>query len=396
MEVQGLMPDRSTGIGDRLRSVRKRRGLSQAELAELSGVSLSLIRKLEQGERGDVRVETLRKLAAAMEVATTTLIGQPPEPVPEGQPDAIWVPSREAILHPQPGTAPEPVTDRGLSDALTAAVGLYHDNEYDRLALALPRLLTDAEDTSPLLRSRVYQLAGSVMVQTRQRDAAKVALDRSLADAQAAGDLLDAASAVITMCWLLLLERRFEEVRHLAAEWADRVEPRISAATTRELSVWGWLLLRGSAAAIRDNRPGEAADMMRLAQAAAVAAGREMGGYRMYWTTFGPSTVAMKRVENAVVDGRPDVALRLARQVPQGLRPTSDNRNRHLLDVSAAHLDMHHYDEALGVLDRLRHEAGPWLAEQGMARRLLAQIIDRRRTLTPEMRELAGAVRLEL
>jgi hypothetical protein len=108
-----------------------------------------------------------------------------------------------------------------------------------------------------------------------------------------------------------------------------------------------------------------------------------MGGYRMYWTTFGPATVAMKRVENAVVDGRPDVALRLARQVPQGLRPTSDNRNRHLLDVSAAHLEMRHYDEAFGVLDQLRHEASPWLAEQGMARGLLTRIIEHRRTLTP-------------
>ncbi|HWG02606.1 MAG TPA: hypothetical protein VG164_12270 [Trebonia sp.] len=234
------------------------------------------------------------------------------------------------------------------------------------------------------------------MVQTRQRDAARTALARSLADAEATGDMTEAASAVITLCWLLLTEGRFAEVRRLAAEWADRVEPRMSTATVRELSVWGWLLLRGSAAAIRDNLPGEADDMMRLAGAAAVAAGRERGGYRMYWTTFGPATVAMKRVENAVVDGRPDVALRLAREVPTGLRPTSDNRNRHLLDVSAAHLELRHYDEAFGVLLRLRGEAGPWLAEQRLARDLLGRIIGRRRTLTPEMRGLAGAVRLDL
>lgn len=43
------------------------------------------------------------------------------------------------------------------------------------------------------------------------------------------------------------------------------------------------LLLRASAAAIRDHRPDEAADLMRLAQAAAVAADPEKGGYHMYF-----------------------------------------------------------------------------------------------------------------
>ena len=382
-------------IGDRIRNARKRCGLSQRELAELSGLSLSLIRKLEQGERPDTRVETLRKLAVAMGVPTTTLLA----PAPAEQPPAdggLWAPARQAITHPQRRDTPEPVTERGLTDALLAAVKLYHDNQYDQLARVLPGLLADGEDAPPLLRSRILQLAGSIMVQTRQLDPARIALDRSVTDAENTGSVLDAASAVITMCWLLLLDRQFEQVRALAAQWADRVEPRLSTATVREMSVWGWLLLRGSAAAIRDNRPGEAADMMRLAEAAAVATGRERGGYQMYWTTFGPATVAMKRVENAVVDGRPDIALRLARHVPPDLRPTSDNRNRHLLDVSAAHLELRHYDDAFGILHALNGDAGPWLAEQRMARDLLAQIIHRRRTLTPEMRQLAAAIRLDL
>jgi transcriptional regulator with XRE-family HTH domain len=381
--------------GQRIRNARRRRGLTQRELAQLSGVSLSLIRKLEQGERADARVETLRRLAVAMGTPTTALLGDHPEPA-ETIDGAMWAPARQAIIGPQRRDTIEPVTERGLVSVLTAAVKLYHDNRYDQLARVLPRLLTDAEDASPLLRSRVLQLAGSVMVQTRQREPARVALDRSLAEAEITGNLLDAASAVITLCWLLLLDKQFEQVRRIAAEWADRIEPRFSAATVREMSVWGWLLLRGSAAAIRDNRPGEAADMMRLAEAAAVATGRERGGYHMYWTTFGPATVAMKRVENAVVDGRPDVALRLARRVPAGLRPTSDNRNRHLLDVSAAHLELRHYDDAFAILSRLSGEAGPWLAEQRMARDLLARIIARRRTLTAEMRDLADAIRLPL
>jgi transcriptional regulator with XRE-family HTH domain len=382
-------------VGDRVRVIRKRRGLTQREVARRAGVSLSLISKLEQGERQDTRTETMRKLAVALGVPTTALIGNHPGPRPAaGKP--AWAPVRQALASRSGGSSIEPVTDDGLSDALTAAVKLYHDNHYSDLALVLPVLLRDAQDGSPLMRSRVLQLTGSVMVQTRQRDAARIALDRAFADAEASGSVLDAASCVITRCWLLLMERQFEEVRTLALHWADRIEPRLSAATAAELSTWGWLLLRAAAAAIRDNRPGEAAEIMRLAEAAAVAVGRDRGSYHSYWTTFGPATVAMKRVENAVVDDKPVIALALAENVPGKLRPTSDNRNRHLLDVTAAHLALRRYPDAFEVLYRLSREAPAWLENQGMAKDLLGQIVRKRRTLTPPMRELADSIHLPL
>jgi hypothetical protein len=377
-----------------VRNARLRSGLTQRELAEQSGISLRYVKQVEGGEAPGVRAETLRRLAVPAGVTVTALLGSVPLSEPS-DPAAMWVPVRDALLSPaRPGG--DPVTADGYGLSLAAAVKLYHDNRYRELAAALPLLLRDAADAPPLLRSQAYQLAGSVMVQTRQHDAAEVALSRSLADAEATGARLDAASAVITRCWLLLAQGRFAETLRLSAEWADRVEPRISTATPAELSAWGWLLLRGSAAAVRDNRQDVADDMMRLAEAAAVAAGRERGGYRSYWTTFGPATVAMKRAENAVVAGRPDVALRIARRVPGTLRPTSDNRNRHLLDVAGAHLDLREPGEALQVMTRLRHEAGPWLAEQRMARDLTVRLIRPRRKLTGEMRDLADAVRLPL
>lgn len=375
-------------LGARLQSIRKRRGLSQRELADASGVSVSWIRQIEQGAQEDTRVETARKLAVGLRVPTTELIGGSLALPPGAASDAMWDPVRQALTRP-PNGVQEPVTEDGLADALTAAVGLYHDNRYLDLAAALPGLLRDAQHVLPLLRSRVLQLAGSLLVQTGQRDAARVALDRSLADAEASGSTLDAASSVVTMCWLLLLERQFDRVRTMAAGWADRIEPKLSVASAAEISTWGWLLLRASAAMIRDNRPDEAAEFMRLAEAAAVAVGRERGGYHSYWTTFGLATVAMKRVENAVIDDKPDVALRLAGRVPGNLRPTSDNRNRHLLDVSAAHLALRRYGEGFDVLYRLSREAPVWLVNQRMAGDLLGRIVARRRTLTPQMRELA-------
>ncbi|MFF7938742.1 helix-turn-helix domain-containing protein [Nocardia gamkensis] len=383
-----------TDLGERLRSVRKRSGLTQRELADSSGVSLSLIRKIEQGERDDTRMQTLRRLAVAMSCPLSALLGPDPR-LPENGNGELWHPARQALVTTAGPQSIDPPTERSMYESLAAAVKLYHDNEYEQLARVLPQLIADGREAPPLIRSRILQLVGSVMVQTRQLQPARTALEQSLRDAEATGSVLDAASAVITLCWLLLVERRFEQVRTLAVSWADRIEPRLSVATTRELSTWGWLLLRGSAAAIRDNRPDEADDMIRLANAAAVAVKRDSGSYHQYWTTFGPATVAMKRVENAIVDDRPDLALRLAGDVPPGLGPTSDNRNRHLLDVAAAHIELRDYDTAFDVLTQLSREARPWLIEQRFAKDLLGRIVAKRRTLTPEMRELADLIRLE-
>lgn len=382
--------------GDRIRQLRKRRGMTQRELAEAADLSVSAVKKIEQGTLGQLRLETAHRLAVALGTTTLAIADPAPEPTPERADGGIWTETRDALLSPAQASTAEPITERATADALLSAVKLYHDNEYDRLARILPLLLRDVRDASPLLRSRTMQLAGSVMVQTHNRVAARVALNQSMTDAETTGSDLDAASTIVTLCWLLLVEGRFSEVRSLAASWADRVEPRLTQATNPEISTWGWLLLRGSAAAIRDNRPDEAADMMRFAEAAAVAAGTERGGYRQYWTNFGPATVAMKRAENAVVDGRPDVALRLAAKVPSALRPTSDNRNRHLLDVALATTELRRYDDAVGLLKQLHGEAAPWLAEQRMARDILGRIIHRRRTLTPDMRDLAAAIRLPL
>lgn len=327
-----------SSLGDRLRKTRKLRGLSQRDLAKRAGLSVSLVRKLEQGEREDTRIETLRKLAVALGVPTTRLMSGPRQSrAAQGRHLEVWTLLLQAINNEQGMLAEPPPSADGLAQAIKAAVRLYHEDRYADLLTILPALIRDANALvscdsvagSPL-RARAMQVIGSLATQTRQFDAAEVALGKAKADAENTGDRIEIASAVITWCWLLLRERRLEEARTLAVEWADAIEPRLSKATDAEIAAWGWLLLRGSAAAIRDNRSDEAEDMMRLALAGAVRIGREHGDYHEYFTTFGPATVQMKRVENAIVGADPAKALRLSAQVPKGLRVTSNNRNRHL------------------------------------------------------------------
>ncbi|CAL2067271.1 helix-turn-helix transcriptional regulator [Streptomyces sp. TR1341] len=389
----------SVNLGERLRDTRKRRGLSQRELSERSGVSLSLIRKLEQGERNDTRLETARQLASALKVPTTRLITEHTEAPASTDTVNRWTPVHAALAAtPDLTGAAEAPTYDGVRAALQAATPLFSTDRFDALRTVLPPLLRDMEaltETDPRarpLRARLLELTGWLMTQTRQFDAAEMALERALDDAT---DHVQTAATINTQCWLLLRRGKLAQARELAVHWADEVEPRMSRATPSELSTWGWLLLRLSAAAIRDNRPGEAEDALRLAHSAAVALGRECTPEGDFLRTFGPVTVALKRTENAMVAGQSDKVLTLASRIPaDSLKPTSNNRNRHLLDVANAHTQLRQYAEAMDTFQKIRAGSPQWLPNQQYARDVLGRIMNKRRTLTHEMRELADLVQL--
>ncbi|GAA0934698.1 MULTISPECIES: helix-turn-helix domain-containing protein [Streptomyces violaceusniger group] len=393
------MPD-DAHIGARVRDIRKRRGLSQRELSVASDVSLSLIRKLEQGELRHTRLETAYKLARALRVTTTCLIQRDAEQADAATLD-LWAGVRQALQAP-PRTAPledEP-TVKGVRATLDGALPLFSSDRFADLAEVLPQLIRDADAVAEAgadgraLRARLLQLTGWLLTQNRQYAAAAEALDRSLDEEN---DRLQGATTVSTQSWLLLRQGQLAQARELAVRWADEVEPRMSKATPAELSAWGWLLLRISAAAVRDHRAGEATYALRLARSAAVALDSEYAPGADFLRAFGPVTVALKRTENAAVSGKPDRVLKLAEGISKGgLRATSNNRNRHLLDVASAHATMRNYSESMSILSGINNSAPEWLSQQRYARDIMGQVIGRRRTLTPEMRSLADAVGLPM
>jgi transcriptional regulator with XRE-family HTH domain len=75
-------------IGDRLRQLRKAKGLSQMALARESGLSLSIITQLEQGLTADPKLSTLKALSKALGCRIDYLAedGGGEEPPPEEPP----------------------------------------------------------------------------------------------------------------------------------------------------------------------------------------------------------------------------------------------------------------------------------------------------------------------
>ncbi|MDL4772555.1 helix-turn-helix domain-containing protein [Actinomadura xylanilytica] len=379
-------------LAERLQSVRKRRGLTQKDLAFHSGVSLSLIRKLEQGEREDTRLETLRKLAKSLQVSTSDLIIRPePGEITSGE----WESIRDALLGLN-GRPDEMPTAAGVAGAVEAAEVLFTDNRFDELGELLPALLRDVlalGDGERQLRSRGVHLAAHLLIMARQFAAAEIALRRALDDAPGR---FEEAAIINTRCWLLMRQGDLAGTLDLAVRWADEVEPRVSRATPEELATWGGLLLRVSTAASRNNEPGESADALRFAQAAAVALRIEWAPPSDPLREFGPVAVATRRAENYMIEDRPDRVLELAAKIPRsGFRARASSRNRHRLDVAKANMRLHRYADSFEILKEVRVTSPEWIDKQPMARDILGQIVAKRRTLTSDMRELADFIHLE-
>ncbi len=269
----------------------------------------------------------------------------------------------------------------------------------------LPGLLRDADTLVALsadgaqrdartLRSQVRQVTGSLMLHNWQFDTAERAFALAMQDAS---DPLTAMAVADERCWGLIRQGKLPETMNTALELADHNEPKMTAGRD-ELAAYGKLMIRASMAAVRDNRPDEAAEMLKLARMAAVGAGADFVLPYSPWHVFGPITISVSAAESAMIREQPEGVLSIARRLP-GARPATPPRRvapSFWLDVAHAHALLRHDDQAIAVLRQLRDDRPQWFPRQRYAADIIAKIISHRRTLIAEVRELADAVHLPL
>lgn len=278
----------SAGLADNVKKYRRTAGLSQEGLAEAADLSLSTVRKVEQG--GHVSMDTLAALAGALEVSTSDLFAsEAPESVVGVQDEAnrrYLAELRRALMPPiglaapllEPGAVEVPsVIRQGVQDSHA----LYQADRYGAVAKRLPSLLRSSEAAvsafegeeqrlAMIARAHSLLLTGKYLTQVRQYDMAYYALAEAIRLARETGQNQLAATGVVGLCWLLLRQDRFDESEQLAAQTAAEIEPRMSQASPAQLAVWGELWLRVAAAARRNNRPDVAKHARRMAATAGV------------------------------------------------------------------------------------------------------------------------------
>jgi transcriptional regulator with XRE-family HTH domain len=64
-----------TTLGERILILRRRRGLTQRELADVAGLNTNTIARVERGDLKDLGGQLVAKLAKALETTTDFLLG---------------------------------------------------------------------------------------------------------------------------------------------------------------------------------------------------------------------------------------------------------------------------------------------------------------------------------
>ncbi len=389
-------------IGDRLQRIRRDAGLTQEQLAAGSGVSKDLIAMLEQNRRLSARITTLAKLANALDIEMSELLDKRPRL--DGGVDSSVLAIRDVLLSPSllPGFDAddwgEPTPLAELHDAVAAGWGHYWRGRFGELAAALPGLIAEtrharvgfgAVASGALAQS--YQLAACLLTQMGKDELAAISAERAIQAAAAGDDELQWATLHGTYSWIMLHQARFGPAEAHALRMAERIEPTISKATPEHLTVWGGLMLTAMAPAAAAGRGGAAREHISIAQAAAARLDHERLDYNV---NFGPTQVAMQSTHAHAMLGEPAKALKAAGGVHrEDLKPIS--YGSHLIDVAQAQADARRRRDAVDTLMQARKMSPMWFRHQGLARSVVAELVEAKRQLSPSLRGLARELRVE-
>ncbi|HEX4723800.1 MAG TPA: helix-turn-helix transcriptional regulator [Pseudonocardiaceae bacterium] len=393
------------GLGENVARIRKARNLSQEELAASAGVAVDTVARIERGERQTTRTSTLNKLARALGVEPSTLLGILPPPHEPAGSDLVDLRRALTASSDIPGLTDftdlrETIPLAELRASLSYAWHAYIAGRHSELLHTLPVLLADARrlvqdakgarlNTAYAVLSGAYRMGAGTAGRFGMDDLAFIAADRAIAAARLSDDPeIGIAVSTRYLVWVLVRQGRTAEAEQVAVRMAERVEPRMSDTNTRAMGVFGNLLFNAASAALRSERGERADELLRVAQAAAVRSGRdevtEAG-------IFGPHIAAIQGVDLAVRRGDPEEALRLAETVPPATTTMPAFWEAgHRIHLASAAAELRQERRALALLAQARDLAPDWVRYQPLGVGVMREMVDRAtRRRNGEFAELA-------
>jgi hypothetical protein len=235
-----------------------------------------------------------------------------------------------------------------------------------------------------------YQAAATVLAKMGETDLAWIAAERGLNAAEASGSLLVRGSLIRSVVFVLHSTCRFEAAMRLVDASADSLYGGISGDSAM-LSVYGTLLLTASMAAARFGDGSRTADYLRESGRAAQRLGTD-GNY--LWTSFGPTNVAIHRVNTAVELHDFQTVLDSGLSLDTAGVP-AERRVRYVLDVARVYALTGRKDEALGAMLSAERIAPEQVRQHYLSRKVVMTLL--RSTPgkpVPELRKLAARVKI--
>lgn len=386
-------------IGERIRELRNG-WLTQQDLATAAGVSVDLVRKLEQGQRHTASVASLHRIARALDRDLADLFGR--EAFPTADEDAGVVALRQAVADVDDllGTVDgSPISLREADRTATYLWGTYWSGKYDTLTGLIPPALSGLratlhnageQDTGKASNAlaRAYWVTGCTLAHLRQPDAAFMAIRRAVDVADQADDELLAATLRGSVSWQLLVAGRFDEAERIAVRTAESLEP-TGDVSMPHLSAYGSLIVTAATAAARGRKIAQARDLLGTSAEVAQRIGADRDDYQ---TAFGPSQVTMQTVDMGVVTEDYGAALNAAKEMPHNPGLPLASRARHLTDRAFAHARMGHDDKALNLLLATEGAAPDWMKHQTLAKFVTRELLVREQRKSTRLRDLATRI----
>ena len=401
--------------GERIQSLRERRGLSRPVLAGLVGMSASWLKGIERGTRLPPRLPLLVKLAEALAVGDVAVLagtdmdlgGAASVPVASfARIPHDAVPSiREAVRDPLLIVPASPVNVAALATRTADAWLLWHQSAQHRTDVGriLPRLVTAARIAARVAEDRraasavladVYALVQHEVVWASEAELNWTAADRAMSAAQDA----DTPAALAGAAWTLGMVQRSggdtDGALTLAQEAADLLEPRLEDADDDVRGMYGALQLHAATTAARAGREGDA---WRHWDAASATAGRLPGGYYHPWTMFGVANVKLHAVSISADLSRSAEARNHAEDIDPEEIPSRERRGRLGVEIARSYYQRRDYPAALHWLETAYATSADSVRYSPTARQMTADAVDHGGALiSRRARSLAGSIGLPI
>ncbi|GAA1707592.1 helix-turn-helix transcriptional regulator [Fodinicola feengrottensis] len=386
-------------IGERIRIYRRRRGLSQRELAELAGRSESWLSQVERGIRSVDRLSVLVDIAKILKTDVETLSGRRMEFAPNGDPELDGMERVREALSAYPallGSGPV-VADLADLDQLTVeAHRRYQAADYGSAARILPSLITTidsavAQATGDELRRalviqhQAYVATAKLVTKVGDGRLAWVAADRAVTAALRLDSPILKAAAAYQLASAFYRFDRGAEGERIAIETAES----FTDDSPMGLSVRGALFLITSVMAGRRSDRVASAERLGRARQLAETLGHD-GNHG--WTGFGPTNVAIHEVSAAAELGDAQLAISIAEDVDTSGLPEGLRSRRAQVHIDTAWAYAQHRNDSAVVINLMEAErvAPQTLRYNIIVREMLRELLKReRKSATPGLRPLA-------
>lgn len=385
-EETGGYPD-----GQAISAARKARRLTQEELARRSAVSLSQLRKIEQGTR---------TLTPAVRSSLTAALG-PAAPATPDVPAATRVASAVPLLRdamnaydipPDPafGTSSLPELDRLTRTATAWRLA----SQYSKLAELLPRLITSLtaaafnetgteRQQAFALLAFAYRAADAIADKHGHHDMSARATDLiRWAAARSADPLLEQMSAYVRAELFFNGQHTRTGLRMLDAATG----PTPPASLANALAAHGALRMRSAVLAAHAGMVTEAAD--RLAEAHAAAQQLPDGIY--HGTAFGPASVRVHELALAVESHDIGHTVKLSSQWEPPPTPPAERRSHFYIEAARAHSWAGNQEQATTALWQARRSAPQHTRYNLAVNETVTALMRSSRKPSPQLHQLAN------